>query len=187
MASPMGHTSGQRAASCHTACSPVTCRQSNALAVQQQCRACPQGGTLHSSAMSAAHPAAPSCLPSHRVSQCQPSHQQLSWGVQEELFQERRCSQRWWTGGVTPHLWADGFGTTASKELQDEDDSCSSIYQPGRHPEKPRTGEAQDSAQGSSLDHTCALSTHFPTSSSQVSMQMCTCKGRGDTCHPLDQ
>lgn len=86
--------------------------------------------------------------PRHLVSQCQPSHQQLScWAMQEGLLQERRCSQRWWTGAVAPHLWADGFGTAASKELQDEDDSCSSIYQPGRHPQKPRTGEAQDSAQ----------------------------------------
>lgn len=54
-------------------------------------------------------------------------------------------------------------------------------YQPGRHPKEPRTGDAQDLAQEGSLGHTCALGTHFPTGSSEVTMQMCTCTGRGDT------
>lgn len=92
---------GQRAASCHTACSPVTCSR----AMPWQCSPgrhlaflCHERGSSGSTQL----------LPRHPLSQHQPSHLQLSWGMQEELFQERRCSQRWWTGGVTPHLWV-GF------------------------------------------------------------------------------
>lgn len=80
-----------------------------------------QEGTSHSSAMSVARPATAGCLPHRqRVLQCQPSRQQLSWGMQEELSQERRCSQRRWTKGVLPLGGQMLWGTITPKEAQED-------------------------------------------------------------------
>lgn len=137
-----------------------------------------------------ARPAAPSCLPHpHWVLQCQPFCQQLCWGMQEVLFQETRCSRGWWTTGVT--LCQSGqmaLGTTTSKEVWDEDAFslliCLSVLPACETPlgiqdrGSPELGPAAKDM--GSLGHTCGLGTHFPTCSSGVSMQMCTCTSRGD-------
>lgn len=191
--SPMGHTNGQRAASCHTACSPVTCKA-------EQCTGCAaavlslprgnlaaQGGTSHSSALSAARLAAPSCLPVTSCPRDSPPTSSSPGECSRSSSRREGAAHRGCGQVVSlPICGQMVLGQLLPRNFKMRVTHAWASYQPGRHPKKPRTREAQDSAQDSSLDHTCALGTHFPTSSSEVCMQMCTCTGRGDTCHHLD-
>lgn len=118
--------------------------------------------------------------------QCQPSCQQLSWGMQEEFFR-REGAHRGGGPLVSPPtgvgrwLWGQPPPRKCEMRMPQVSLRARASYQPGRLPKEPRTGDAQDLAQEGSLGHTCALGTHFPTGSSEVTMQMCTCTGRGDT------
>lgn len=191
----MGPTDRRGTAARHTACSSVTrqteqCtdgRAANTALSLPVGYLTAQGGTSHSSAMSVARSAAPSCLPrQRRVLQCQPSCQQLSWGMQEEFFR-REGAHRGGGQLVSPPtrvgrwLWGQPPPRKCEMRMPQVSLRARASYQPGRLPKEPRTGDAQDLAQEGSLGHTCALGTHFPTGSSEVSMQMCTCTGRGDT------
>lgn len=142
-----------------------------------------QGGTSHSCAMSAAPPAAPSSCP---VTLCPSTSPPTcsSPGECRRSSSRREGAHR--GGGQVVSLLICGLvlGTTTSKELQDEDDSCSSIYQSWRHLEKRRAGEAQDSDQDLPGPYLCPWHTLPNQFLTRVCADGGTCTGRGDTCHP---